>query len=110
MRNMKITVDELANRWSYLLYERGVSQLQVTENFKTGTKTFIVTGLQMEFENEYCFCYDVYKNEVLFENSSTLLLFLKENVKSVILIPVGDGFCKEILMFRDKEILIELAS
>lgn len=74
----KITIDELAERWCYLLWERGCSQLKITENFKTGiTKSFIVTGLKMEFEDEYAFSFDCYKNEVLTENNSTLLLFLK---------------------------------
>lgn len=107
----KITIEELGERWEMLLWELGCSRLKVTENFKSGiTKSFIITGLQMEFEDDYGFCFDCYNNEVLIENDSTLLLFLKECLTSIILIPVGDGYCQERLMFGNKLILIEKAS
>lgn len=64
----------------------------------------------MELEDGFGFCFDVYDNEVLTENESTLLLFLTESLISIILIPVGDGFCQERLMFGNKLILIEKAS
>ena len=113
MRNREITqlsLEELQQRWEWLLWERGCDKLRITENFKTGTRSFITTGLKMEFEDEYGFCHDCYKNEVLTENCSTLLLFLNENVISIILIPVENGYCQEILTFKDKQILIEKAS
>ena len=105
---LELSIEELSERWMLLLWERGVSQLRVTENFKTGiTKSFIVTGLKMEFEDEFAFCSDCYNNEVLTENDSTLLLFLKQNLTSIVLIPVEDGFCQERLLFGEKLILIE---
>lgn len=111
MGSKRITVEELSERWMWLLYEMGVSNLKVTESFKSGIiKTFVVTGLTMELEDGYCFSFDCYNNEVLTENNSTLLLFLEESLTSIILIPVWDGFCQERLMFGNKQIIIEKAS
>ena len=111
MGSKRITVEELSERWSWLLYEMGVSNLKVTESFKSGiTKTFIVTGLTLELEDGYGFCFDCYDNEVLTENNSTLLFFLDDSLISIVLIPVGDGFCQERLSFGYKQIIIEKAS
>lgn len=105
----ELSIEELAERWEWLKWECGIEKLKIIEQFpKKGLCSFIVSGLSMEFEDEYGFCSDF--GEILANNFSMLMMFLKESLLSIKMIPIGDGvFYQERLEFSDGLILIEIA-
>ena len=105
----ELTIEELAERWEMLFWQFGVEKLRIIEQFpKNGLRSFIVSGLSMEFENDYVMCGDF--GDVIVNNFSTLMMFLRESLVSIKLLPIGDGmFYQERLKFSDGLILIEVA-
>ena len=105
----EVTIEELAERWEILFWQLGVKKLKIIEQFpKRGLRSFNVSGLSIEFEDDYVMCSDFV--EVLVNNFSVLMMFLKESLLSIKMIPIGDGvFYQERLEFVDGLILIEVA-
>jgi hypothetical protein len=102
---VELSIEDLAERWSWLLWECGIESLYVEEYFhKCENVSYVVNGLTMEFENEYAYCWDV--NKILLKNCSVLTLFLKNSLKSIHLLPVLSGM-QERLEFDNGIILIE---
>lgn len=106
LTTIDMTIEDLAERWEYLLYERG-AYLRVTEQFKKREcVSYVVSGLTMEFEDECVICHD-FDNRLL-EHLSVLILFLKQSLKKILLLPLGGGLYQEELEFDDGKILIEI--
>jgi hypothetical protein len=107
-KGKKLTIQELGNRWTYLLWEVGLDELLVTERFQNGTeKIYTVSGLTLELEHEFVMCTD-YK-DVLFNSDCILRMFLHNNLKTITLFPYKDWF-KEELVFSNRTIYIEKVS
>ena len=101
------TIEELQERWEWLKHE-GIDELLVTEKFgRTPEKTFIVEGLSMEIEKEYVVCYDFSEfNSNLFSHFSGLIMFLRESLTSIKLIPITSGYVEQLEFGCDGTILI----
>lgn len=101
----ELSVEELSERWVWLI-KTGFNKLEVTEQFpKRGLNKFTVTDLTLEFENEFVMCKD--EKEILIEQISPLMMFLRDGLKSVYLLPIGNDLYQEQLIFRDGIVLIE---
>ena len=105
----EVTIEELAERWGMLFWQIGVKKLKIIEQFpKKGLCSFNVSGLSMEFEDDYVMCMDY--EDAIVNNFSVLMMFLRESLVSIKLLPIGDGmFYQERLKFSDGLILIEIA-
>jgi hypothetical protein len=103
----ELTIEELQQRWEYLLYELGIENLLVTEIRPTcSNKSFIVNGLSMEFEDEFTLCQDNY--DAIVNNVSILRAFFTKKITSIKLVPYKDWY-REILTFENGIIFIEKA-
>ena len=103
---VKLTVEELSERWQWLTWGNGIEQLRVTEQFpKREVHSYIVEGLTMEFEDEIVICSDC--KDVLIDNVSILMGFLKKCLLSIMLFPIGNDLYQERLEFENGLILIE---
>ena len=104
----EVTIEELAERWEMLFWQLGVKKLRIIEQFpKNGLRSFNVSGLSIEFEDDYVMCMDF--GEVLVNKFSVLMMFLRESLVSIKLLPIGNGLYQERLEFSDGLILIEIA-
>lgn len=105
----ELSLEELADRWELLKWEYGIDKLKVIEHSqRRGTDVFVVRGLSMEFEEDIVMCTDY--GECLMKNFSVLMMFLKETLISIQLLPIGNGLYQERLEFADGLVLIEIAS
>ena len=104
----ELTIEELAERWEWLKW-KCKSDLRITEQFpKRGEISYIVSGLTMEQEDVYVICSDY--DEKIVKYYSVLMMFLRESLVSIKLLPIRDGvFYQERLEFSDGLILIEIA-
>ena len=104
----ELTLEELSERWDWLFWQDGVEKLVVVEQFnKSVSHSYEVTGLSMEFEHEYVMCGDL--DDSLSLNVSILLMFLRQSIKSVFLLPIGNDLYQERIEFNDGVVLIEKA-
>jgi hypothetical protein len=110
---IELTIEELADRWEWLI-ETGFNKLEITEQFpKRGINKFTVTDLSMEFvivedlpmKYECAVCTD--EDKIIIKQYSPLMLFLKDGLKSISLLPIGEDLYQERLIFADGIILIE---
>ena len=105
----KIMIEELGERWEMLLWEMGVEKLSVVEQFnRNGLRSYDVIGLSMECEDDFVMCGDL--DNSLINNFSILLMFLKQSVNTIYLLPLGNDYYQERIEFNDGVILIERAS
>jgi hypothetical protein len=87
---IKLTIEELQERWEMLFYEMGIEKVLVTENFPhNGERKFIVYGLAMELIDNIVMCYDA--DDIIINNSSAIMAFLRERLTNILLIPLKDG-------------------
>jgi hypothetical protein len=105
----ELTLEDLADRWEMLRWKYGVEKLKVIESFTvSGINRFIVSGLSMELEGDCVMCNDY--NGVIVTYISHLLMFLKESLTRILLLPLGNGLYQERLEFGNNGIiLIEIA-
>lgn len=104
----KLTINELLDRWSWLTWQEGIEELLVTEHQNNGNiKSYIVSGLEMELEQDLAICSDYY--DVLLVNNSKLVMFLQTDLKTITLSPYKDWY-REKLVFNNHVIFIEKAS
>lgn len=106
---IELTIEELADRWELLRWEYNVEKLTIIESFtKGGINKFTVSGLSMEIEDDYVMCQD-YDNTII-KYVSNLMMFLRESLTRILLLPLGDGLYQERLEFGNHGvILIEIA-
>lgn len=101
----ELTVEELGQRWEWLI-ETGFNKLVVTEQFpKRGLNKFTVCDLAMECEDDNIMCTD--REDEIIKQFSPLMIFLKDGLKSIQLLPIGENLFQERLVFSDGLILIE---
>jgi hypothetical protein len=105
MNTQRITIEELQQRWEMLFFEFGIDRLKVTESFSKSERTFVVTRLSMELEDDFCICGD--DGNILIDNFTILGMFLINSLNSIILYPIGNVLCREYLEFDDGIITIE---
>jgi hypothetical protein len=102
----ELTIEELAERWDWLCWECGV-YLRIIEQFpQRGVNSFIVNGLTMDFEQEFIMCHDI--DEKIYDNLSILMIFIRESLIQISLLPIGNDLYQERLIFKDRTILIEI--
>lgn len=78
----ELTIEEYAEILEFLIYENGIMNLRVTENFKVnGKRDYVVEYLRMEMDGDYISCSD--DQHVLHKNECVAMAFLKECVLSV---------------------------
>lgn len=105
---IELSIKELALRWKWLI-KTGCNKLEITEQFpKRGLNKFTVTDLTLECEAEFVFCSD--ECEILIEQISPLMIFLRDGLKSIHLLPLGGDMYQEQLIFSDGFVLIEKVS
>lgn len=94
---IKLTLDELMERWEMLHYEMGIEKLLITENlFKRRERQFIVCGLTMELIDDFAICYD--DEDVIIDNECLIMMFLRHQLTDIYLIPVdyGTGYVEKL--------------
>lgn len=97
----KNTLEELSEDIDMLLLEVGITDYKITENFcNNGKRTYLISGLHIEFEDEICFSLDWHG--ILLENTYVLSGFLKADP---IVYKINESTFK--LKFKDGEILIQ---
>ncbi len=97
----KITLEELSEEIDMLLFELGIADYKITENFcNNGKRTYLISGLHIEIEGEICFGSDWH--DILLENTYVLSGFLKADSS---VYKINESTFK--LKFKDGEILIQ---
>ena len=109
---INLTLEELEQRWTMMRIQNGIEDLLITESFQRhGSKSFIINGISMEFEDEYVMCEDFSDNgDALLNNLSVLMMFLRESLLNITLLPIGNDRYKEKLDFQDGVVYIEQAA
>ena len=107
---IRLTIEELQERWMMLYYEMGIDKLLITENLKLGKRSFVVSGLKMEYVEDLVLCSD--DNDVIIDNVCRLMMFLRHQITSIILIPTdtGTGYIERLEFGDMGTVLIEKAS
>lgn len=105
MQEIKVlSIEELQQRWDYLLFQLGIEKLLVTEKLANGTtRKFEVMGLAMELEKEFIICTDC--NDILIQNLSILMIFLQRRLIKILLYPYKDWY-QERLEFSDGAVIL----
>jgi hypothetical protein len=102
---MVLSIEELAERWYELNHRYKIRQLTVTEQFsKKGLHKFDVIDLAMELDNRFATCCD--KEDVIYQNCSILMMFLKDRCKKIQII-TENGNIHEQLVFPDGYVIIK---
>jgi hypothetical protein len=106
---MRLTIDELQERWMMLYYEMGVDELLITEKFNSKEeRNFIVNGLTMEFVDDIVMCYD--NNDIIINNVCVLMMFLRKHLTNIYLIPVDSGYVEQLEFGEHGVVLVKKAS
>lgn len=106
MGREQLSIEQLGDRWERLVYEFGIDTLLITEHFEVN-KSFVVSRLSMELEDQYVICYD-HGNKLIAEYS-VLTMFLQHSLKTIYLFPYKDWYMER-LEFEDGYVLIEKVS
>lgn len=87
---VKLTLEELQERWAMLQFEMGIEKLIIKESLKKyGDRSFMVDGLEMEFIEDYVVCSD-YGDEIINSNCF-LMMFLRHHLTNIFLIPTNNS-------------------
>jgi hypothetical protein len=84
----KLTIADLHRRWYILRYKYDIHTLIVTESFQRHkVRSFIVSDLKMDIDNDnWVCCYD--KKNVLLNECSLLSLFLQHQLTNIEIDPL----------------------
>jgi hypothetical protein len=102
----ELSIEELSERWEWLMWERACDLRIVEYSPKRGLNSFVVSGLVMETEKDFVICSDI--NDVLINKLSILSIFIRNSLINILLLPIGNGLYQERLEFVDCVVLIEI--
>lgn len=103
----ELSIEELKDRWEYLFWELGVDTLKITEEFTKSKRTYEVSGLNMEIEDDRVMCTDA--DNILMNYYSVLMMFIRKRCTKISLIPTKSitGYYEELIFGNDGKIIIE---